>query len=172
MYDRLTRPPPQLLNRVRPRSIRPELHYFNRELGKCAYFLREFTRPLSGCWFDKRRRLWQECCHEVGMKVYRTIILNQVDTFCFWVVVANLCVKRMQCDDCAGFHLLVNDIPRVGIQRTDAIASFLRPMTLTCQGVLRAGLCPVFCHRRLEIETKLILINHDTSFWVFTGNLC
>ena len=72
------------------------------------------------------------------MKVYRTIILNQVDTFRLWVAFANLCVKRMQCDDCAAFHLLVNDIPRVGIQGTDPITRFLGVIALTRQGIFRA----------------------------------
>ena len=87
------------------------------------------------------------------MKVYRPIILNQVDTFRLWVAFANLSVKRMQCDDLA-FHLLVNDIPRVGIQGTDPITRFLGVIALTRQGIFRAGLRPVFCDCRLEIEAS------------------
>ena len=58
------------------------------------------------------------------MKVYRTIILNEIDTFSLWVALANLGVKCMQCHNCAAFHLLVNDIPRVRIQGPNAITSF------------------------------------------------
>ena len=98
------------------------------------------------------------------MKVYRPIILNQIDTFGFWVALANLCVKGMQCDPCAVFDLLVNDLPRMWIERTDTITGFFGAMTLPCQGMLRAGLCPVFCDGRLSLEAKLILVKHNGSF--------
>lgn len=103
------------------------------------------------------------------MEVYRPIILNQVDTFCLWVAVANLRVKGVKCHNGAAFHLLVNDISCVRVESPDAITRFLGVITLARQGIFRAGLRPVFCDCRLEIETKLILINNDASFWVFTG---
>ena len=71
------------------------------------------------------------------MKVYRPIILNQIDTFCLWVALANLGVKRMQRNDCAAMNLLVNDIPGVWIQDTNAITSFLGSVALTCQRIFR-----------------------------------
>ena len=93
------------------------------------------------------------------MKVYRPIILNQVDTFRLWVAFANVSVKRMQCDDCAAFHLLVNDIPRVGIQGTDPITRFLGVIALNVRS------SSSLLRLRLEIEAKLILINNHASFY-------
>ena len=79
MYDRLAHPSPQLFNRIRPRRIRWELHYLYGQVSKFTDFLGMFTGPFLGCGFVKLFRLWQQCCHEIGMKMYGAIVLNKVD---------------------------------------------------------------------------------------------
>ena len=88
------------------------------------------------------------------MQVNKSNVLDQEYTLSVGIPETDFGVKRMCCHDGGTFYLLINQIARVCVEGTDAIAGLIVINALVGEWVLRAGLRPIFLRPSAVVERQ------------------